>query len=205
MEEFFSKFDQHVANAIWKPLRDGDEAQLGKNRLVRAIKNGHVPAADGVDKSLSYKVIEQKSKLKPEFSELSKTDLQEQIKALGRNAVTEIAETEVLGFSGDTPVEGLARWENTEILIHEATFLEGDESGSVKRHGNKHSTLDDVLEMAANANIQRLVLGHFSSRYSDEMILEQVAELKKKFGIQIPIHCVLPGRTFRNILNQEPI
>jgi len=203
MEEFFSKFDSHVANAVWKPLRDGDEVQLGKNRLVRAIKNGHVQAADGMDKSLSYLVVEQKKKLRSEFADLEQKALNAIISEHGRDHVTELSESEVLGFSGDTPVEDLERWKNTEILIHEATFLAGDESGSVKRHGNKHSTLDDVLEMVSKTNIQRLVLGHFSSRYSNEMILQQVAELKKKLGIQIPIHCVLPGRTHRDIFNQK--
>lgn len=205
MEEFFSKFDPHVANAVWKPLRNGDEVVIGKDKLVRAVRNGHVPVTGDMDKSLSYKVVAQKKKLKQEFAEMPRNELNELIAKQGRDHVTETIETEVLGFSGDTPVEDPSRWVNTEVLIHEATFLAGDDSNSVKRHGNKHSTLDDVLEMVASSNIQKLVLGHFSSRYSDEMILRQVAELKQKFGIQIPIYCVLPGRTFRNILEQEPI
>lgn len=205
MEEFFSKFDPHVSDAVWKPIRDGEEIPIGKNHLVRAVRNGHVPITGNQDKSLSYKVVEQKNKLKPEFTDQNRKELNELIAAKGRDYVTEVVESEIFGFSGDTPVEDFGRWANTEVLIHEATFLADDDGASIKKHGNKHSKLDDVMEMASQSKIQKLILGHFSSRYSDEMILKQVANLKKKFGITIPIYCVLPGRTFRDILNQEPL
>ncbi len=58
--------------------------------------------------------------------------------------------------------------ENADLLIHDATFFDEMENKS------KHSTLEDVLEIAAEAKAKQLVLTHVSRRYQD------IQELKDK-------------------------
>lgn len=51
--------------------------------------------------------------------------------------------------------------ENADLLIHDSTFLDEMENRS------KHSTVDDVLKIAAAAKVKQLVLTHISRRYQD--------------------------------------
>jgi ribonuclease Z len=70
-----------------------------------------------------------------------------------------------LVYSGDTRPSDLLVGEglNATILIHEATFDDSlSESASVKYH----STLGQALEVAASMNVWKVVLTHFSQRYS---------------------------------------
>jgi len=54
---------------------------------------------------------------------------------------------------------------NIDLLYHEATFLEEHKELAKK---TKHSTAKQAAEIAKAANVKKLVLGHFSSRYPDE-------------------------------------
>ena len=49
-------------------------------------------------------------------------------------------------------------------LYHEATFLDNHQDLAVK---TKHSTAKEAAQVAAEAKVGELILGHFSSRYSD--------------------------------------
>ncbi len=61
---------------------------------------------------------------------------------------------------------------NVDLLYHEATFLEADKNLAAK---TKHSTAKQAAEIAKNAGVRQLVLGHFSSRYPDETLFEKEA------------------------------
>ena len=67
----------------------------------------------------------------------------------------------ILSYSGDSPIAQDGRFNNTNILIHEATFLRIDESVIDHDRANKHSTLEGVLKMVKDTNIQQLILGQF--------------------------------------------
>ncbi len=56
---------------------------------------------------------------------------------------------------------------NVDLLYHEATFLEADANLAVK---TKHSTAAEAAKIAHLAEVKQLVLGHFSSRYTDESL-----------------------------------
>jgi ribonuclease Z len=124
---------------------------------------------------------------------------------MGKDFTTTEVQTTLLGFSGDTPVEDFGRWDNTEILIHEATFLTKSEYEKGPARGNKHSTLEEVMEMVGAINIGKLILGHFSSRYTCEQIDREIKRLCEKHAINIPVFRVLPGETARDILRGLPL
>jgi len=201
MENFFNNFDPHMNGAIWKPISGNTSIGIKENTYVRTIRNGHVPVSPTIQKSLSFQLYTTKRKLKPEFQQLTKTEIMQTINMVGRDQMTEEINTNILGYSGDTPVEDLSRWENTNVLIHEATFLGNEE----KPKGNKHSRLEEVIEMISKSHIEKVVLGHFSSRYSTVEIEKAVKDLCEKYAINIPVYCVVPGAIHRNILSEKPV
>lgn len=78
----------------------------------------------------------------------------------------------------------------TTLLYHEATFAESEKARALETF---HSTARQAAQMAKDANVERLVIGHFSSRYDDEKeLLEEARSVFPqtnlcKEGIQISI------------------
>jgi ribonuclease Z len=205
MEEFTKKFDPHVKGTVWKPVEDEDEIKISDSLSVKAIRNNHVKADLSIHKSLSYKIYQTKSKLKPEFAAIPQNHIRELVAQHGKEQLSYEIKTNILTYSGDTPVDDYEKWNNSKILIHEATFLGGEEDGVISKHGNRHSTLDEVLKMVSEINIETLILGHFSSRYSNEQIDARIRSLCKEYSVKIPVYRVLPGIVHRNILKEEPV
>lgn len=63
-----------------------------------------------------------------------------------------------------------------DILYHEATFLQEDEANAIQ---NSHSTAAQAATIAKAAQVDLLVIGHFSARYKDANLL--VAEARTIF------------------------
>jgi len=62
---------------------------------------------------------------------------------------------------------------NVDLLYHEATFAEEDKQ---KAKETKHSTALEAASIAQQANVKKLLLGHFSARYKDIAILRDEAQ-----------------------------
>jgi ribonuclease Z len=205
IEAFAKKFDPHVSGTEWHAIKDGDIIRVKDDLAVQAVRNNHVKAAPDVFKSLGYRVNQIKTKLKPEYLNLPQNELKELITTRGKENLTEQIQTTLLAYSGDTPVDDPEKWNNSKILIHEATFIGPHEQDSSDRSRNLHSRLEEVLYMAGNLNIETLILGHFSSRYSHEEIDANIKRLCKELKIKIPVYRVLPGQVHRNILGEQPL
>jgi len=205
LETFSKNFDPHVAGTVWKPIRENDLIQLKEHLYVEAVRNNHVAAAEGISKSLSYKVWQTKTKLRDDIAALPQERILELIKEQGRENLTVEVKTNVLAYSGDTPVDDYGRFDHSGILIHEATFLGGEEDKNLRPHGNRHSTLEEVMKMIAEINVEKLILGHFSSRYSNGQIDAAIRALCSSYAIKVPVYRLLPGQTERHILAGEPI
>ena len=62
-----------------------------------------------------------------------------------------------------------------DLLYHEATFLEKHKDLATK---TKHSTAKQAAQIAKDAGVKFLVLGHFSSRYPDEsLFIKEASEI----------------------------
>jgi ribonuclease Z len=205
LEQFSKQFDTQVARTVWLPAREGDEISIAKDLLVRPMRNGHVPAEPHIIKSLGYQVIQTRKKVRPEFAHLSGDQLRQLAEKEGRDSFSMEVREPLLGYSGDTPVEDGAKWDGTRVLIHEATFLGHGEGVKERNYGNKHSTLDEVMEMVASIRVGSLILGHFSSRYSPEEIDSAIRDRCYKYAINFPVYRVLPGETVFDILGGEPL
>ena len=77
-------------------------------------------------------------------------------------------------YSGDTrPCDAVRTASlNADLLYHEATFLD-DKRRKAKETG--HSTAKQAAEIAADAHVKKLIIGHFSSRYRNEELLADEA------------------------------
>lgn len=201
MKNFLEKFDPHTQGAQWKGIKDGQIIPIKKGFEIQAIRNEHIACPIGVHKSLSYKLYETKNKLKPEFLQFSSDQIKNLVQEKGRDFLTEVTKKNILSFSGDTPVDDYAKWDDSEILIHEATFLKNESDPAKESTKNKHSTIDEVLDMVKEIKINQLILTHFSSRYSREDIETTVRKKLKERKIQLPVFIVYPGEISRNILN----
>lgn len=200
LKEFTSNFDPHVKGTDWIKMKEGDIFEIKKNILIQPFRNEHVPVGKELVKSLSFHVIETKRKLKDEYLHLSGKEIATLRNELGKENITIEIRKNILSYSGDTPVENDGRWDETKVLIHEATFLrKGDVNLDDHRKG-KHSYLEEVIEMVSKTKIEKLILGHFSSRYSSEEIDEAIDFFCDKFKLTIPVFRVFPGETNRNIL-----
>jgi len=62
--------------------------------------------------------------------------------------------------------------QQADLLYHEATFIEAD---SEKAKETRHSTAKQAATIAQKAEVGKLVLGHFSTRYKDLSILKEEA------------------------------
>lgn len=197
----FSKaFDPHVGGGEWIGLDVGEEVKIKNDLVVKAIGNRHIISEGGLVKSLSFQVFKLKRKLREEWMHLSGKEIGALRQEKGEAAISREVREKWLCYSGDTPIERDGRWSASRILIHEATFIHQDDKMLSDPRTHKHSTLEEVLEMAAIANIEQLILGHFSTRYSKEEIVEAVNRLSEKFQISVPIKLVLPGQYCKDIL-----
>ena len=59
------------------------------------------------------------------------------------------------------------------MLYHEATFADSD---TARAKQTQHSTARQAAQIAHDAEVKRLVIGHFSARYDDENLLLQEAQ-----------------------------
>ena len=64
------------------------------------------------------------------------------------------------------------RVKGVDLLFHEATFLEKDKKLAAQ---TLHSTAAQAATLAKKADVQKLLIGHFSTRYRDPVVLEEEA------------------------------
>jgi len=121
LEGFFKEFDPHNQGTNWIPIHNNSEVECKQNIVVEAIENKHIDQK-GLLKSLSYRVFSVKNKLKREFIDLSKDALIKVKDEKGADFITEKIKTNIITYSGDTPIYDYSVYDNCEILIHEATF-----------------------------------------------------------------------------------
>jgi ribonuclease Z len=199
LADFTANFDPHMSGTKWLPIDADDEVKIRDNLVVRAIENSHVPTDGKQIKSLTYIVQSISRKLKPKFAGRKGTEIAAISKKLGADAITDESRSTELIYSGDTPVESDGRYDGANILIHEATFLTREEIQPDNPKRNKHSSLDAVMEMVKDSEIEALILGHFSSRYSNEQIDDAIDREIARCGIKIPVKRVYPGLIARDI------
>ena len=81
-----------------------------------------------------------------------------------------------IGISGDTrPSKKLQQFfTGCDVLVFESTFTEQEKNKAIERF---HSTALETALFAKNANVKKLILTHFSSRYDDLNLIKNEAKI----------------------------
>ncbi|MFC1746572.1 MBL fold metallo-hydrolase [Candidatus Riflebacteria bacterium] len=157
------------------PIEPYKEYYITKDLLFQAFPVCHrVPC-------LGYTLYRQVKKLKKEYLGLSS----QQIVELKKNnvAIVNVINNPLVSFLGDTNINvfhdaaALDVFKDSKLLILEATFLaDGDESLA---SGRGHLHFNDIKKILPLLNNQKILLTHFSQRYSEYYVMKM---LKKTFA-----------------------
>ena len=104
LNNFLNKFDPHVKSSEWKGIIDGEIIEIKKGYEIHALRNEHIKAPLGVNKSLSYKLFETRQKLKDEFKNLSPNEIKHVVKVKGRSVLTEVQKSNLISFQEIHPL-----------------------------------------------------------------------------------------------------
>jgi ribonuclease Z len=140
----------------WIPMKAGDEHPCGRTRVLQAFASRH-----GISElTLGYRMLEARRHLKAEFAGLPEAEVRELVRTMGRHALMEEYRAVVFAHSGDSmpiPAELVTK---ADLLVHDATFLDGDE-----RKWDIHATAGEALAVGRAAGVGCLLLHHLSIRY----------------------------------------
>jgi ribonuclease Z len=118
--------------------------------------------------SLGYHIVEARTKLKPEYLDLSGSEL----RAIPDSEKLYKVRYKVLSYTGDSEVLDPSVYKNTVVLVHECTFI--DKNDMTK---GGHSAIEDVVDLAGKIDgLKGLVLFHFSPRYNWNKVDNTVAK-----------------------------
>ena len=155
----FTRLDRGRMPCELKPLEPGDEVELSRELVVTVSATKHsVP-------SLGYVVWDRRRKLKPEYHELSGTQIRDL--RLGGTEVTVEHRRPLVAYAGDTSPAGLdqcAAMYEAKILICEMTFV-SPEHRKEKIHKFGHMHLDDFVDRRDRFQNELIIAAHLSTRY----------------------------------------
>ncbi len=172
----------------WIALKEGsrvDISEKGKGKFVEAFPLEHIPGR----RCLGFNVCETRKRLRPEYSSLDEKEIALIASEKGHETITETYEKKLLSYGGDglaIPPEHIA---DTDLLIHEATFLDDGERGR-----EIHATVSEALGAAAAAHAAELLLCHFSTRYRPPAIFKALREEAQKISLDIPVSVLIGNR-----------
>ena len=152
------------------PLAPGESHVLKPSLSLKALKASHtVPA-------LSYVVVENRSKLKPEFTGLSQSELR--VKRGEGEEITDQIDVPLVAYSGDTEMNSSlvsTDFCNSKVVICECTFLEDEHSDRAKI--GKHLHINQLKELLSVWRAETVVLVHLTRRSTMETARRRVAEV----------------------------
>jgi ribonuclease Z len=156
------------------PLEFGETIVLNKQYSFAAHKTFHRVPSQG------YTIYETKNKLKLEYNNMSQAEI-----LLLKEKGIEISQSmiqPVFSFSGDTKIEYILEHEDvrkSKVLFLECTYIDSTKDVEHARLWG-HTHLFEIAEHADQFENEKLVLLHFSPRYSYKFIREQIQKILPK-------------------------
>lgn len=170
MMEGFVDLEMQVTPYNLVAMQPEQEIEIKNNIAMRAFEVEHTCPAFG------YVILEKRSKLKPEYTDLPQEKLRE-LKASGVE-ITRRLEAPLVAYLGDTsPGPWLVRNDvrTSQIVVCECTFVEPEHR---QRAGiGKHLHLDDIVEWLRVLECRTLVLTHLSRRTNMAYARKRLVEL----------------------------
>ena len=174
----------------WVPLQEGDRVELLSGqmpRYIEAFPTVHVHN----ETSLGYNIVEVRHRLRPELAGVPQDEIVKLVREKGREAVSETYDQRLFSYGGDSVAIKPAYIEGTEVLCHDATFLDDQD-----RKEYKHATLAEAIATARDAKVKKeLICFHISSRYKAK--LKEISAASCHYeGLDFKVTLVPPGRIF---------
>ena len=140
----------------WVEVEPGQRVALDSIRSVEAYLTDHKAGFP----TLGYRILEHRRRLRPELGGLPEAEVKAAAQRGGRDAVSEPYDHPLMVYGGDglSPAAEVLR--SADLACLEATFLTDEDRGRPV-----HSTLDEAVAVAAEAQVGCLVLQHVSNRY----------------------------------------
>ena len=191
MMSFLARTNRRLKYVLdWVAVEPGDRIELLSGQMPRyaeAFPTVHVHN----EISLGYNIVEVRHRLKPDLEGATQEEIIERVRAEGKGAVTEHYDQKLFSYGGDSVGIKPAYVAETEILCHDATFLDEQD-----RKEYKHATLAEAVACARAAQVKKeLICLHISSRYKTR-IKEIEASSGQYEGLPFEITLVPPGRIF---------
>lgn len=117
-------------------------------------------------KSYGYIIYRQSRKLKSQYQGLSGNQIMEIRKEIGNDNLTDVVYTPLLGYTGDTTIQGLitnSEFLTVPLLIMECTGFSPDDKFDCV--DGKHTHWDDIVANYKFFKNDKIVLFHFSQQY----------------------------------------
>jgi ribonuclease Z len=149
-------------------VKPGDEIEISREHVVTVFPTVHSVS------SVGYVVWDRRKKLKQEYHGLSGEQIRD-LRLSGKEVAEEIR-VPLVCYAGDTAPAGLDNYPpvyEAQILITEMTFFR-PEHRKEKIHKFGHTHLDDIIERAACFKNEKIILGHFSTRYHERQVRRAV-------------------------------
>lgn len=171
----------------WIPLSDGERVPLFRGRLDRYIEAFKTIHSQD-EHSLGYNIIERRERLKSEYRALPQEEILEFVRAGKREELLEEYDKKLLSYGGDSIPLDPRKIEETDLLLHDVTFLDEQE-----RKEYKHATLAEALEVAQAARVQQELLAiHISSRYKFK--LREIEKELSLMDLSFKVTLLPPGK-----------
>ena len=172
----------------WEPIEPGDKIDLGhpkRPRYVEAFASNHRPRAT----ALSYRVMEHRMALKPEYEALEQPQIVQLIRDKGKENVCEGRMHNIFTYSGDTTGLDPEMADHADVLLHEATYFEDDCPDKCF-----HCTFERALDIARQAQVKCLVLFHASGGFIEPVLRRKVKLLLAAQPAAFPVHLIWRNR-----------
>lgn len=162
IEGFDYKFNLHA-------VEPGEKIDLNKTTFFKPLPTFHRVPSQG------YTIFETTVKLKDEFKYLDKSEIIR--RKTNEEDLFVTKEIPVVSFSGDTKIEYVLENDdvkNSKILFLECTYIDHDRDVNRAREWG-HTHLDEIIQHAEEFQNEKIVLIHFSKRYTRRFIRETIA------------------------------
>lgn len=155
----------------WEAISPGDRRRLSGKRELVAFQTQHYARKDIL--SLGYAVVRAGRQIRPEFAGLVGANIEEAVRAQGRNAIFEDKNEVLLAQTGDTmPLdEPLIR--DARVRLLDATFLRPEDRGVDMP---THAAVTEWVELLGGTP-GHVIFHHLSLRYERAGLAAQIAKL----------------------------
>ncbi len=165
----------------WHPLEPGQRVPLGMGRdrgylVPFAARHG------GRGLALGFNVMEERRRLNPRYAGVPEAELAQLARTVPREELSQVYEKILLAYSGDSMPLPPDTVREAEVLVHEATFLAAED-----RDAPGHSTLEEAVRVAVEAQVKLLVLFHVSSRYPRPEVERRTREAVERLAPGLPV------------------